>query len=319
MGNNKGVVLIVVLAFMLMLVIISLSYISLTHNEIRLVKQQKDSLGAFFLAEAGVEKAIFELSSDDSYPGEYNVSLGGGVYDVSVTVSPDDEKKREITATGYVPDKTSPRAGRKIKVEAARPSNPVTVAGALMCGGDINVKGSVTIHGGDSGSIVVPEAGMVSIQGAADVTGIPEPDGVLVQETGFAFEEVFGLTEEQMKSLSTVYTDPEANVPDPANGVTWVEGDAHYSASDWSGDGILVVTGDLRITGGTFSGVIYAMGQVKVSGNAQLKGSMISVGQSEHGEADYTGNASITYDADAVYNSGTLYPYETEVWEEIAD
>ena len=120
--------MIIVLGFTLLLGGISTSFIILTNNEVTTCRKIVDSHKAFYLAEAGVEKAIFELTRNGSYTGETNVALGDGVYDVTVTSA---DSQKEIDAVGYVPNKTSPRSRREIKVSAAHPANPIFVTSAV--------------------------------------------------------------------------------------------------------------------------------------------------------------------------------------------
>ena len=116
-----------------------------------------------------------------------------------------------------------------------------------------------------------------------------------------------------MKTFATVYTEAQNNEPDPANGITWIEGDANYTMKWWDGQGILIVTGNLKLTGGVFEGIIYVMGDLDgQAGGAYVKGGIV-IG----GDAKIAGTSSIVYDAVTIDNAGKSYPYEIDSWEEI--
>jgi len=74
------------------------------------------------------------------------------------------------------------------------------------------------------------------------------------------------------------------------------DGTAMITRTDWNGEGILVVQGNLRITGGVFDGVIYVLGTLSMStGNPEIRGTIFVDGNS----TDVTtigGTATINYD-----------------------
>ena len=302
--NKNGLVLILVLAIILILVTISAVFINVTVREVNMVRQGNDSTRAFYLAEAGIERALTELSQNQAYTGETNVSLGEGVYDVSVSpgTAPD---TYDIIATGYVPDKTSTgRAERSVSATVAA-SASIDVSSALSTGGAVSVSGNADIDGGDVAGIT--GEGSIVVQGDADVDGDP-PTAYGLFPT---FEEIFGATEDEIKAMATIYTDPKPNVPDPADNITWIEGSASFTKSGWSGEGILVVTGSLTLTGGDFSGIIYCKGAIQIAGNVDIEGAIFAVGS-----VSVTGSADIEYDSEVIGNLNQVYPYTVTSWNE---
>lgn len=306
--NKKGFVLSIVFVFMLILIVIATSFVVLTNNEVRTAQQQVDVLKAFFLAEAGIEKALYELSKDATYTGE-TASLGEGVYSVSLIPL---NGQVQIDSKGFIPNEVTPRVWRQVRVIAERPINPITADSAvtaMSAGKNMEVKGNAIIDGKTQAGVKVPRAQMVSKKGSAEILGTPD----ILENPSPTFEEIFGMTEEEMKALATVYTDPPNNVPNPANGVTWIEGDAQYTQSGWIGQGVLIVTGNLRLTGGVFKGVIYVMGSVDTqAGNAYIKGALMVAG-----DGDFAGTTNIVYDIAEINGAGKYYPYKVVSWEEI--
>ncbi|MEK7101729.1 MAG: hypothetical protein AAB882_01090, partial [Patescibacteria group bacterium] len=71
------------------------------------------SVQAQALAEAGIDKAVYELNQSAGYSGESDIELGNGTYSVSI-VSIDGNTKR-VTATSYVPNSTNPTAKKVVQ------------------------------------------------------------------------------------------------------------------------------------------------------------------------------------------------------------
>jgi len=83
---------------------------------------------AFNLAEAGIDKAIAELSrSSSTYVGEEDTPLGGGTFSVSVLPSEEDAGEILIVSTGYVPHSFAPRAKRTVRVSVRRRDNSLVI------------------------------------------------------------------------------------------------------------------------------------------------------------------------------------------------
>lgn len=116
---------------------------------------------ALSLAEAGVDKAIYELNQNATYAGENSTALGNGVFDVSVA-SIDGNTKR-LTATGFVPDSAHPTATKVVQVTASinaavvsfrygvqigdngiTMSNGSTIIGNIFSNGNISGSGTIT-------------------------------------------------------------------------------------------------------------------------------------------------------------------------------
>ncbi len=76
---------------------------------------------AFNLAEAGIDKALTELSqSRSTYNGEKDTCLGQGAFSVSVSTSNESPKEKIITSTGYLPDSIKPKVKKTIEVTVQR-------------------------------------------------------------------------------------------------------------------------------------------------------------------------------------------------------
>lgn len=136
--------------------------------------------------------------------------------------------------------------------------------------------------------------GNLTIKGSAEVNGTTE-DGADVD-----FEEIFGMTKDEMKAIATHIYDGPVNKPSPVESITWIEGDAHFSSNVTEMSGLLIITGTCHWAGADFDGILYVMGGLEldpsmITGNSIINGAIL-------GECDITvtGNTEVNYDADII-------------------
>jgi len=290
--NKKGFILVTAYMVVAVLVILATSFSARTIGEKRAADKERDGVQALWLAEAGVDRAIVELPNTLPLSG----TLGIGAYSTQTTALT--STKYLINSTGGVPgtNESDPNnAIRKVSAIVERPLNPASsgdITSAITASGDVEVKGSAQVNG-----------------------TIDEENGV------FNFEDVFGISKEAMRNGAThLYTDPANNIT-PVDHVTWVDinslAEMKITASGWSGSGILVVNGDLNITGGHFSGIIWVIGTLKVSGNPVIDGAIFVESGAEF-DTTITGSPTISFDSNAVssvFGFIPSAPYITS-WEE---
>lgn len=265
---------------MAVLVILATSFSARTIGESRVADKERDTVQALWLAEAGLDRAIAELPNT-SLSG----TLGNGAYSSQTAALT--SSRYLINATGGVPgtNLADPNnAIRKVSAIVELPLNPASsgdVTSAIAASGDVEVRGSAVVN------------------------------GTIDEEAVFDFEDVFGISKEAMKSGATHnYTDPANNIS-PVDHATWVDintaAEMKVSDSGWSGSGILVVDGDLTITGGHFSGIIWVIGTLRVSGNPVIDGA-IFVESGAEVDTTLTGNPTVSFDANAVSNAFGFIP-----------
>jgi hypothetical protein len=123
-----------------------------------------------------------------------------------------------------------------------------------------------------------------------------------------SFEDIIGMNEADTKEIAQDFSPEYAKYYDGAftnnvaTGLTWVEApgtESQITVNEWTGDGVLVVNGDLKITGGTFNGVIWVMGTLSISGNPDIFGGIFAQGGVTM-DTTITGTAEITFSQDAV-------------------
>ena len=310
LGRRRGIVLVIVLGLVLLFVITATSFMLISNSEIKMVRKQNDSTKAFYLAEAGLEHVRVQLDQD--WTDQSTISstlLGDGNYSVNISIKdsggvdlPTDELR--IESTGNV-------GGASRAIEAILR----TVAG----------------DGGANVDSPIETEGSLTITGSADIN----PEGG--EETGvdLSFETIFGMTKEEMEAIAqnnfpdTYYNEAD-EIPfdnDIATGLTWVSSPATQSQittqhADGDRDGILIVDGDMKITGGIFNGVIWIIGSLTISGNPTISGG-IFVESGATVDTSVSGNATINFSANAVGNAfdislGSLSPI-IQSWQEVSN
>jgi len=89
--NQKGMALLTTLIFVFILVTFAIALLIMTSNDTKLSALQRDSTKAFYIAEAGIEKTLYDLKKDyesdqnwDGYTSS-EVSFGEGTYTVTLS------------------------------------------------------------------------------------------------------------------------------------------------------------------------------------------------------------------------------------------
>jgi len=278
--NKKGFILISAYMIVSVLIILATAFSARSIGEKRVADKERDTIQALWLAEAGLDRAIAELPNTP-LSGTLGTGLAYSTQTTALTAS-----RYLITSTGGVPSTAvSPNnAVRKISAVIEKPVNlagPGGITSAITASGDVVVKGSAVVN------------------------------GTVKEEAVFTFEQVFGISKDAMKNGATHnYTDPVNNIT-PVDHATWVDinslTEMKITTSSWSGNGILVVNGDLNITGGYFSGIIWVIGTLRVSGNPVIDGAIFVESGAEF-ETTLTGNPTINYDSGTIGSAFSFIP-----------
>lgn len=99
------------------------------------------SARAITLAEAGIDKAVYEFNQYSGYSGENETALGNGTFSISVA-SIDNNTKR-LTVTSFVPNSTNPTATKVIQATVSIDSSVVAFNYGVQVG-----EGGVTMSNG---------------------------------------------------------------------------------------------------------------------------------------------------------------------------
>ena len=188
--DEKGLVFVLVMAFMLLLVVIATGFIKLSNNEIRATMRQGDSMKALYIAEGGFQRALYDLKQDfvngggspswsdgsiSTYTGGpdtnnfytlsgYPSSLGGGNYTVRLKNITNETDEIWVRTQGTYNNVTR-TVQAYVKIKNISPWNNAVFAGTGASGSAIS--GNVYVHG----SVHVLGSGLASTDTAIGLSG----------------------------------------------------------------------------------------------------------------------------------------------------
>jgi hypothetical protein len=176
MLNNKkqsGQIIIIALVVLAVLLTFSTALVGYTTLDLRAERDSYVDGKALMLAEAGIEKAIYEMNQNASYNGETETVLDDGEF--TITLADIDPNTKEITSTGYYPNSTNPLSTRIVKVQVNIDSSTVSFnfgvqvgAGGLTMDNNSGIAGNVFANGNISGSGTV--SGSATVAGGSAIT-----------------------------------------------------------------------------------------------------------------------------------------------------
>ena len=127
------------------------------------------------LAEAGIDKAVYELNQNGSYAGESNTALGNGKFSISIADIGSGSKR--ITVTSSVPNTANPTATKIVQATLGVDSSVASFYYGVQVGqGGLEMSNSANIIGNVYASGNIIGTNSASIQGGAIVAG---PTGVI--------------------------------------------------------------------------------------------------------------------------------------------
>jgi len=100
--RNEGLVLMWVVVLIATLSVFLSALLSGWRQLHEQARRERDDAVALALAEAGVDRAIWELRRTPDWPGVEKAQLGAGEYTVQVIVPKDRDAERRIRSTGIV-------------------------------------------------------------------------------------------------------------------------------------------------------------------------------------------------------------------------
>lgn len=175
MINQKGQILLIVFVTLGVVLFTVLSVVAGAQIYFQNAQYSVDGEKATALAEAGVDKAINALNkTGGSYSGEAETVLGDGSY--SVTITSTDAATKTIEASGFVPNKSKPKARRFIKITSSRGVGVAFNYGLQVGEGGLELGKHNTVTGSvySNGNITSDEDNTIS--GGAWVAGGPQPN-----------------------------------------------------------------------------------------------------------------------------------------------
>ncbi len=292
--NKKAIALAVTLVIMAVLLTLGAVIFSRSINEKNLARRSLLSTQAFWLAEAGLNRALAELRND------FNLSDGNDKWsdtldngDYSVDLEEIDSDTKRVKAYGYVPSKNNSEAFYEIEAIIGKVVPSGFYDNAILTAGDLDVNGtSYSIDG----NVVYAD----NFEGDdVNIEGTLSQDSSISPLPYFNFETLLAMSESQTDTYDSgnVYEVDENNdkLIDPDTGsekdlpnefwyddaettpnIVYIKGDLVLNGNIEAG-GFFVVAGDVitdpddtqdaTLNGsGTIDGVIYTRGDFIING-----------------------------------------------------
>lgn len=294
--NKRGLALILSFFVVVIFYVLMNSFFVRATTENKLVRRKVEEIRAFWTAEAGIADGRARLPDNTS---DFTSCIGDGTACYSVTVTP-------LNATVYEMD----------SVATVTLPNGATISRTI----------SAVVKGAD----VDPSKFQYAIQTSVDLEIIGSsvdinPETSQAEESSFSFTDLFGYTKEALKANAThLYINPSANVS-PCDNITWIQvpsgTEFSISSSTWQGSGVLIIEGNANITGGTFNGIIYVIGRLRMSGNPVITGTVVAESDAELVEdTRVSGNVTLNYNLGVIATALTplsLLSPEIVSWREL--
>ncbi|MCM8786682.1 MAG: hypothetical protein NC935_01355 [Candidatus Omnitrophica bacterium] len=294
--EKRGFTLIFIIFVVVVLGILSLAMLSRSIWEANVAKKNLDSVKAFWLAEAGISKAIEQLHNDFNDTAPINITrLGEGGYNASLEVL--DNQNRTVEARGFIPF-YNPTINRLIQVNVRKyqdvPSN--FYDNAIYSAGDIFLKGSsYTVNGNVTYAL--------NITGdTSNINGTISYNSSIRPLVHFNFDQLknisisqgnYNLTSDNFPS--SFWYNETAGIPN----VIFLEGNLVLKGNQQVG-GFYVVGGEV-VCDATLAGTVGVEGAIYTLGNFTIKGGgagLNIVGGVWAGEkAILDGNAKVFYNS----------------------
>lgn len=267
MRTSKGSVLVITIGFALVFTMLGSASIYMSTLQSETQEKQILSQQAFWLAEAGVQRAFFNLTAPPPTPTNitFQEELGNGSYNYSIQNITN--VRWHIKSIGTVNN-----INRTVEADVGA-----------------NIIDAITT----TGSLASPGGGGLSDQ--------IFPNGSYQQNATFTFQDIFRMNETNMSGISTSNPD-SGNNPVTTDGVIWVKPGDVKITGNWNHSGIMVVNGDLDMEGGHFSGVIWVNGNCKmINGNDLVDGAIFV--NDTNGQTKITGSSAINFNTTSIDNA----------------
>ncbi len=343
--SRNDIVLALVLAFLALFVMGTALYLTLTTTDFRMTKRSTYASKAFFLAESGIHKKLYELRAPGGYTGVEGMGPLCtellGEYEVDVGPLDSVTKQREVRSIGYFPGKNTVGAAKKEITATISCPDELPLGfydNAMFAGGAVELKGNYAINGdikyGDSidppgtlnaeqfeGSF--PMLDFVALKTLAESQVKPNGQNNLYTASDIASNKPFPT------SFWFDKDEPLPHIPHIPN-IVYIETDLTLNGNVGTLCGFFVVAGDVitnpsadpvdtTINGnGTIDGCVYTYGDFRINGGGQGLG--VTGGVWARDDVRMNGNAQVSYNQtymDAIEALvGTGVKPEIDDWEE---
>jgi Tfp pilus assembly protein PilX len=284
LSNQKGMALLATLIFVFVLVSLGAALLTMTNNDSKLSTLQKESTRAFYIAETGIEKALWYINfspdntagldwrtTEDDPPYYTNKELSSEEYFEVVVATDETDSDLKATKISFISTGRVDKGGeynkgtRKIEVKLIKgiaQNNSLSYNYAIFTENDMTIHGNIYVNGDihSNGDISVAGAAFDLVNGTATASGTVSG---YAPGTSYTAKQAipiinFEIYKTIAQGVGGVYygdnTSKVFNTNETLTGIHFVDGD-------------IVVKADLIIS----DGAIFATGTIKVQGNPDIE------------------------------------------------
>ena len=338
--NSKGYVLVLGLLLTLLMSILAMGAMSAAIFDIKIASNRSQATQAFYNSESGWNIAMAKLSSDeivDTATSDPNWSSTFNGTDFNVTVSHMVNGSNVVTKYGspiYIVTSRGTRyeATQVTQIQIVKRPH-INPRAALYAKGGISVKGTSTVIIGTDicGSVLLPgiiTMSDVTVNGSPTIEGSPpiiehstenlSLTDMISYMKDFSTES-YELTQDKVLTNQT-YGELAGDPPVPTGNaeVVYFGGGKNVKLTSSSGAGILMVDGNLEISGGfTWYGIVIVTGDLKYTGGGEkLIIGVVMSGDTTEMDATISGNAVIKY-CSSINDFLKVPKYKKVAWKQI--
>ncbi len=250
---------------------------------------------------------VFERLAADYTPADFY-----SYYELS-----DGVQKRKVGPGTYVTEATTPNGMLEERVDVGvvrvlaqatmgtelRRLSVIPPADGAICAGRgdlVTVGNRARINGGSGHGLVCPAGtGSFTIYSGAEVGGSPATGTAPPETYLLDMEDVFGVSSQELRSVSDIYTDDPSTLPDvmPEYGLVFIDSNVTWAETNpLRGTAIVYVNGDVTLDTNSstyFSGILYVEGDYVqrapslVNGTVMVNGSVVVSGLGDYSEINF--------------------------------
>jgi len=327
-SNQKGMALIATIIFVFALVSLGTALLTMTNNDSKLSTLQRESTRAFYLAETGIEKTLWNLNTSVELGGEglmWSGPLHDGTpteyYDVNISYDAGPPEIKTLESTGKVDDGSEYNKGtRKIEVKlkkGIKASPNLSYDYAVLTDGGMTLDGGITLHGNihsngnltNNGTINM-EYGTASATGTTNDTDLCTPDQPYQEFPHIAWDYYEDISKTQEVIDGHTYNnfyngDVTFNASDTLYGIHFIEGNVTISTDLILHDAVILATGFIWVKGGV--GDVFLENGDNPNPLSLVAKDYIRVDGNVHGEGIIQTESTFTLNGNVNIQKGAIY------------
>lgn len=329
MNNTKGVAIIIVFSIIMVLAILGTAILSRSISESNNAQRYAESVRAFWLAEAGINNALYQLRTTYSNMNAINTTGVGQGYNVGIAAYGVD---RIVNSTGYV---SATNVTHSLQAVISQTVPPDFYDNAIYSAGEVDLNGNAYAINGNVSYADELNYSQNNINGTVTqdaVSPLPRFNFQELRNQSSSQQNVYVVSGNKLVNQATgSQAFPSSfwyNVTTSTPNIVYIEGDLQLNGNIGAIGGFFVVVGDIitnpgaaedaSINGnGQVNGLFYTRGEFDINGgggNLNVNGG-VWAGE----EAELNGNANITYNQtymDAVRSLNLAGSAQISSWED---